>query len=74
MAVRQAPTAPASRAWNLDEAEQFARGLGLTTERIDDFALALERARASAPTVLVTGSFHTVGDAMSLLQLSPLAG
>jgi folylpolyglutamate synthase/dihydropteroate synthase len=24
--------------------------------------------------VLVTGSFHTVGDAMSLLQVSPLAG
>jgi dihydrofolate synthase / folylpolyglutamate synthase len=72
--LTMAPTAPASRAWNLDEAEQFARGLGLTTERIDDFALALERARASAPTVLVTGSFHTVGDAMSLLQLSPLAG
>ena len=25
-----------------------------------------------AETVVVTGSFHTVGDAMSLLQLSPL--
>jgi folylpolyglutamate synthase/dihydropteroate synthase len=24
-------------------------------------------------TVLVTGSFHTVGDAMALLQVSPLA-
>jgi len=72
--LTMAPTAPASRAWNLDEVEHFARGLGLPAERVDDFALALERARASAPTVLVTGSFHTVGDAMSLLQLSPLAG
>lgn len=72
--LTMAPTAPASRAWNLDEVEQFTLGLGLSTERVDDFALALERARANAATVVVTGSFHTVGDAMSLLQLSPLAG
>jgi dihydrofolate synthase/folylpolyglutamate synthase len=72
--LTMAPTAPASRAWDLAEAEAFARGLGLTVERIEDFGAALDRAQANAATVLVTGSFHTVGDAMSLLQVSPLAG
>ncbi|HVX40351.1 MAG TPA: folylpolyglutamate synthase/dihydrofolate synthase family protein [Gemmatimonadaceae bacterium] len=72
--VTMAPTAPASRAWNLDEATAFARTLGLSVEREPDFAAALDRARAEARTVLVTGSFHTVGDAMSLLQVSPLSG
>ena len=69
-----APTAPPGRVWNLAEVEAFSREMALTVERVDDFGLALERARSSASTVLVTGSFHTVGDAMSLLQVSPLAG
>ncbi|MEO6878158.1 MAG: hypothetical protein ABI205_06720, partial [Gemmatimonadaceae bacterium] len=69
-----APTAPASRTWDLAEAEVFARGLGLTVERVENFSQALDRAQSNAATVLVTGSFHTVGDAMSLLQVSPLAG
>lgn len=72
--ITMAPTAPASRAWNLDEATEYARSLGLAVEREPDFAAALDRARANARTVLVTGSFHTVGDAMSLLQVSPLPG
>ncbi|HEY4217678.1 MAG TPA: folylpolyglutamate synthase/dihydrofolate synthase family protein [Gemmatimonadaceae bacterium] len=72
--LTMAPTAPASRTWDLAEAESFARGLGLTVEREEDFARALDRAQSNAATVLVTGSFHTVGDAMSLLQVSPLAG
>jgi dihydrofolate synthase / folylpolyglutamate synthase len=72
--LTMAPTAPASRAWDLAEAEAFARGLGLTVERIEDFGAALDRAQSNAATVLVTGSFHTVGDAMSLLQVSPLGG
>jgi dihydrofolate synthase/folylpolyglutamate synthase len=72
--LTMAPTAPASRTWDLAEAESFARGLGLTVERVEDFGQALDRAQSNAATVLVTGSFHTVGDAMSLLQVSPLAG
>jgi folylpolyglutamate synthase/dihydropteroate synthase len=32
-----------------------------------DFAAALAAARAGAETVLVTGSFHTVGDALARL-------
>ncbi len=67
-----APTAPASRAWNLAEVSAFARSLGLSAEVESDFAAALGRAGERAATVLVTGSFHTVGDAMELLQVSPL--
>ena len=37
-----------------------------------DALLAL--ARDGAATTLVTGSFHTVGDAMARLQVNPLAG
>lgn len=64
-----APTAPASRAWSLAEATRFAEGAGLSHEAVADFDLALERAGARGATVLVTGSFHTVGDAMARLPL-----
>ena len=69
-----APTAPASRAWDLDEAATFVRELGLDVEAVADFSKALKHASAREGTVLITGSFHTVGDAMSLLQVSPFAG
>jgi dihydrofolate synthase/folylpolyglutamate synthase len=72
--ITMAPTAPASRAWDLEEAATFSRELGLDVEPVADFSQALNRASARGGTVLVTGSFHTVGDAMSLLQVSPLAG
>jgi dihydrofolate synthase/folylpolyglutamate synthase len=72
--LTMAPTAPASRAWDLAEAIEFTRKLGVNAEAIDDFDAALERVRANSATVLVTGSFHTVGDAMSRLQVSPLRG
>lgn len=68
-----APTAPASRAWNLDEVMEWASAQSLPVVRSDDFGEALRLARDSAATVLVTGSFHTVGDAMERLQVDPLA-
>ena len=71
--VTMAPTAPVARAWNLDEVMAWAAVEGLPVQRVDDFALALEHARERAATVLVTGSFHTVGDAMERLQVDPLA-
>jgi dihydrofolate synthase/folylpolyglutamate synthase len=71
--VTMAPTAPASRAWNLDEAAAYARTLGVEVEAVGDFAAALGRAESGARTVLVTGSFHTVGDALALLHVSPMA-
>ena len=64
-----APTAPASRAWSLAEVAGFAQAAGLRHEVVADFDLALERAGARGETVLVTGSFHTVGDAMARLPL-----
>lgn len=71
--VTLAPTSPSSRSWDLHEVEVWAREQGLPVERIDDFTNALAHARAEAATVLVTGSFHTVGDAMERLQVHPLA-
>lgn len=70
--LTMAPTAPASRAWDLDEAFAFARDKSISAEVQSDFGVALARAQAGEGTVLVTGSFHTVGDAMALLQVSPL--
>ncbi len=71
--VTSAPTAPASRAWSLAEVEAWANTEHLPVTRIDVFDDALRRAEATGATVLVTGSFHTVGDAMERLQVDPLA-
>jgi dihydrofolate synthase/folylpolyglutamate synthase len=38
------------------------------------FDAALRRADEVGATTLITGSFHTVGDAMLRLQVNPLAG
>jgi dihydrofolate synthase/folylpolyglutamate synthase len=75
--LTDAPTAPSSRRWPLDEVAAYARsraGDAIRVEVEPDLQVALERARADASTVLVTGSFHTVGDAMQRLQIDPLAG
>jgi len=67
------PSVPADRAWALDDAVAYAAEQGWPVEAESDFGHALARARAGAATLLVTGSFHTVGDAMLRLQVSPLA-
>jgi len=71
--LTMAPTAPASRAWDLTEVLDFTRAEGMSAEAVPDFTEALDRAGQGAGTILVTGSFHTVGDAMAVLELSPLA-
>jgi len=71
--VTMAPTAPANRTWNLDDVMAWAEAEGLPVQRYDDFDRALSEAQVGAATVLVTGSFHTVGDAMERLQVDPLA-
>jgi dihydrofolate synthase/folylpolyglutamate synthase len=68
------PSVPADRAWVLDDAVAFARDRGWAAEAHADFDRALARALEGAATTLVTGSFHTVGDAMARLQVSPLSG
>ena len=69
-----APTAPASRAWSLDDVLRFANSEDIPAIAEPDFDEALALAPSLGATVLVTGSFHTVGDAMSRLQVSPLSG
>ena len=67
------PSAPAERAWDLEEAVQWARSQSLKVRSVPTLAEALATAHAGAATVVVTGSFHTVGDAMTLLPgFSPI--
>jgi len=72
--LTNAPTAPASRAWTVQEAHAYARQRGWDALLEPDFDRAITAATNVAATVLVTGSFHTVGDAMARLQVDPLAG
>ncbi|HEY2375428.1 MAG TPA: folylpolyglutamate synthase/dihydrofolate synthase family protein [Gemmatimonadaceae bacterium] len=66
-----APSAPTNRIWDLDEVKRFADAQSIAAEVVADFDAALARASTLGNTMLVTGSFHTVGDAMARLQLSP---
>jgi dihydrofolate synthase/folylpolyglutamate synthase len=66
------PTAPPSRRWDPAAAARWAADqLGAAPRVIEDFEAALNRATTLAPhgTILVTGSVHTVGDALATLQL-----
>jgi dihydrofolate synthase/folylpolyglutamate synthase len=69
--LTEPPTAPPERRW--DPVAVLARLPELRAEVALDFTDALARARVAAGvgTVLVTGSFHTVGDALALLGLAP---
>ncbi|HEX6747215.1 MAG TPA: folylpolyglutamate synthase/dihydrofolate synthase family protein [Longimicrobium sp.] len=67
-----APSSPESRRW--DPAEAAARigeSASIPVRVIHDFAAALQRAETLAPhgTILVTGSVHTVGDALRELAI-----
>ena len=46
-------------------------GAGFRATVEPDFDAALRNADAGEGTVVITGSFHTVGDAMARLQVSP---
>ncbi len=68
--VTRAPSAPKERAWELDEVTGEARRGREGSEgvvAVPEMREALRVARKRAATVLVTGSFHTVGDAMTML-------
>ncbi|MEO7360155.1 MAG: folylpolyglutamate synthase/dihydrofolate synthase family protein [Gemmatimonadaceae bacterium] len=73
LVLTNAPTAPASRAWNLEDAFLWAIEHGLDAKMERNFDVALAGASVAGATVLITGSFHTVGDAMERLQVDPLA-
>jgi dihydrofolate synthase/folylpolyglutamate synthase len=65
--LTRAPSAPPERAWSLEEVTAWCAGRGIAALTEPDFEHALERAPRLGSTVLVAGSFHTVGDAMRLL-------
>jgi len=60
-------TAPTKRRWDLRRVERELGALRVAHEFEPDFERALERVQTGAETVLVTGSFHTVGDALARL-------
>ena len=68
------PSAPADRRW---DATAAATALGTDSRVIAvqgfEAALAEAAARAGSGTVVVTGSVHTVGNAMRLLGVDPLS-
>lgn len=71
--LTQPPSAPPERRWNPGVAADQVESLTVVRV-VEDFARAMEGAkrRAGGGTVVVTGSVHTVGSAMSLLDLEPL--
>ena len=69
-----APSAPAERKWDPAAAHAFALSLGYAADLEPEIDVALVRGQKRCGTLLVTGSFHTVGDVMSRLQVSPFAG
>lgn len=71
-----APTA-AGRKWDLSWLRQWLERPDRPPARarwrlIEDFPEALETVAADAGTILVTGSFHTVGDVLAALGLAPI--
>lgn len=65
------PTAPADRRW--DPEAVLAAVPAAHARAVPDFRAALEYAwrTARGGTVVVTGSFHTVGDALAAMDLAP---
>jgi dihydrofolate synthase/folylpolyglutamate synthase len=65
------------RRWDLEWLRQWLRDPARPKARaawqlVPDFSEALRRVQRDAGTVLVTGSFHTVGDVMEVLGLAPV--
>ena len=57
------------RRWLADPDRPPARA---TWTLVPDFRTALDQVQRGAGTVLVTGSFHTVGDVMAALGMAPI--
>jgi len=62
-------TAPAKRRWDLGRLERELNESAVAVPRVfePDFTRALDRVQEQAATMIVTGSFHTVGDALARL-------
>jgi dihydrofolate synthase/folylpolyglutamate synthase len=75
--LTQPPSAPDTRRWDPEAAAAAVAGLASAgVEVVGDFDAALERVRslAAGGTALVTGSCHTVGDALRALDRVPFSG
>jgi len=70
--ITQPESAPAERAWDPLEAATHANRQGIPTLLEVNFETALLRAAENGGTKLVTGSFHTVGDAMQRRGVAPM--
>lgn len=69
------PSAPSERRWRPHEARAAAEGHSARVEVVEEIGGALARAAllACEGTILVTGSCHTVGDALRALDVKPFA-
>lgn len=63
-----APSSPPARRWNPEEAARAAAGHAPVIEPSFERALSRARELAGSGTVIVTGSCHTVGDALLWLR------
>jgi dihydrofolate synthase/folylpolyglutamate synthase len=70
--ITQPASAPAARSWDPMAAAMYANRLKVPVDLDAGFDIALLRAQGMLGTKVVTGSFHTVGDAMRLLGIDPL--
>ncbi len=61
--VTNPTSAPPARCWDASEAAEFGAENGWNVALISDLPSAVALAATEAATVLITGSFHTVGDA-----------
>jgi len=61
------PSAPPARAWIPAEAEKFAQSIGVDAKVEEDFDATIRAASGREGTTIITGSFHTVGDALITL-------
>jgi len=68
------PTAPADRRWRPEAVRESLETAGTPVVVVEDFSEAVAEAgrRAGGGTVVVTGSVHTVGGAMTVLGVDPL--
>lgn len=68
MILTAPPSAPEARVWDPAEATRFGIENGWNVRHAADISAAVKDASDAAATVVVTGSFHTVGDASLLID------
>ncbi|MEO6865233.1 MAG: folylpolyglutamate synthase/dihydrofolate synthase family protein [Gemmatimonadaceae bacterium] len=71
--ITQPLSAPSDRAWDPIPAAAHANACKVPVSLDPDFRVAMARAESLPGTKVVCGSFHTVGDAMRILEIDPIA-